>query len=113
LCTTTAMAGWLVLLASPIAPTFADRVSGFLIPTLLAIVYAGLVMAFWTRAKGGFDSLPNVMRLCTKPEISCGCAPSRRLRACGGRSWRWRWQNRRPRRPQTARGADVLDFIDA
>jgi ABA DEFICIENT 4-like len=70
LCTTTAMAGWLVLLASPIAPTLADRISGLLIPTLLAIFYAGLVMAFWTRAEGGFDSLPNVMRLFTKPEIA-------------------------------------------
>jgi hypothetical protein len=27
-------------------------------------------MAFWTRAEGGFDSLPNVMRLFTKPEIA-------------------------------------------
>jgi ABA DEFICIENT 4-like len=70
LCTTTAVAGWLVLLASPIAPTLADRISGLLIPTLLAIFYAGLVMAFWTRAEGGFDSLPNVMRLFTKPEIA-------------------------------------------
>jgi ABA DEFICIENT 4-like len=70
LCTTTAMAGWLVLLASPIAPTLADRISGLFIPTLLAIFYAGLVMAFWTRAEGGFDSLPNVMRLFTKPEIA-------------------------------------------
>jgi hypothetical protein len=70
LCTTATMAGWLVLLASPIAPTLADRVSGLLIPTLLAILYAGLVMAFWTQAQGGFDSLPNVMRLFTKPEIA-------------------------------------------
>jgi ABA DEFICIENT 4-like len=70
LCTTTAMAGWLVLLASPIAPALADRVSGLLIPTLLAILYAGLAMAFWTRAEGGFDSLPNLMRLFAKPEIA-------------------------------------------
>jgi hypothetical protein len=70
LCTTVAMVGWLVLLASPIAPTLGDRISGLLIPTLLAILYAGLVMAFWTRAQGGFDSLPNVMRLFTKPEIA-------------------------------------------
>jgi hypothetical protein len=70
LCTTAAMVGWLVLLASPIAPTLADRISGLLIPTLLAILYAGLVMAFWTRAQGGFDSLPNVMRLFTNPEIA-------------------------------------------
>jgi hypothetical protein len=70
LCTTTAMVGWLVLLASPLAPTLADRVSGLLIPVLLAILYTGLMMAFWTRAPGGFDSLLNVMRLFTKPEIA-------------------------------------------
>jgi hypothetical protein len=70
LCSTTVMVGWLALLASPIVPTLADRVSGLLIPTLLAILYAGLVMAFWTRAQGGFDSLPNVMRLFTSPEIA-------------------------------------------
>jgi hypothetical protein len=70
LCTMTALAGWLVLLASPIAPTVTDRVSGILIPVLLAVAYAGLVLAFWTRDEGGFDNLPNVMRLFTKPEIA-------------------------------------------
>src|SRR5918911_283867 len=43
-----ALAGWLVLLASP---------------TLLAIAYCGLVLAFWFSAKGGFDSLDNVAAL--------------------------------------------------
>jgi hypothetical protein len=70
LCTTAALAGWVVLLASPIAPTLADRVSGLLIPALLAVTYAGLMLAFWSRAEGGFDSLSNVMLLFTKPEIA-------------------------------------------
>ena len=70
LCNMSALAGWLVLLASPVAPKVADRVSGLLIPLLLAVGYAGLVLAFWTRAEGGFDSLANVMRLFTKPEIA-------------------------------------------
>jgi len=37
LCTTAALAGWIVLLASPLAPTLADRISGLLIPALLAV----------------------------------------------------------------------------
>lgn len=66
----TAMAGWLVLLASPFAPKLADRMSGLAIPALLSVAYAGLVLAFWSGAPGGFDSLPNVMLLFTKPEIA-------------------------------------------
>ena len=70
LCTTIALAGWVVLLASPIAPSLADRAAGLLIPALLGVAYAGLVLAFWSRAEGGFDNLPNVMLLFTKPEIA-------------------------------------------
>src|SRR5262245_32480108 len=70
LCTTAALAGWIMLLASPVAPTLADRVSGLLIPMLLAVAYSGLVLAFWSRAEGGFNDLPNVMRLFTQPEIA-------------------------------------------
>ncbi len=40
------------------------------IPVLLAIAYAGLVLAFWSGAEGGFDTLPNVMQLFTQPEIA-------------------------------------------
>jgi hypothetical protein len=66
----TAMAGWLALLVSPFAPKLADRVSGLVIPALLSVAYSGLVLAFWSGASGGFDSLPNVMLLFTKPEIA-------------------------------------------
>ena len=65
-----AMAGWLALLASPLFPKTADRVAAIVIPVLLAIAYAGLVLAFWSGAEGGFDSLPNVMQLFTQPEIA-------------------------------------------
>jgi hypothetical protein len=58
-----ALAGWLVLLASPWLPVFADRVSGIAIPLLLSVGYAGLILAFWTRSEGGFDSLDNVALL--------------------------------------------------
>lgn len=70
ICNTTAMAGWLALLASPFAPKLADRISGLAIPALLSIAYAGLVLAFWSGAAGGFDTLPNVMLLFTRPEIA-------------------------------------------
>jgi len=66
---TTALAGWLVLLAAPWLPVWADRISGLAIPLLLAIGYAALVLAFWSGADGGFDTLANVMRLFTRPEI--------------------------------------------
>jgi len=69
ICNMMAMGGWLVLLAAPVAPKLADRVSALLIPFLLAIAYAGLVLAFWSSAEGGFDSLPNVMLLFTQREI--------------------------------------------
>lgn len=70
ICNMTAMAGWLALLASPFTPKLADRVSGLVIPALLAIAYSGLVLAFWSGAAGGFDSLSDVMLLFNKPEIA-------------------------------------------
>jgi hypothetical protein len=70
ICNIMAMAGWLALLASPFFPKLADRVAALVIPVLLAIAYAGLVLAFWSGAEGGFDTLPNVMLLFTKPEIA-------------------------------------------
>lgn len=69
ICNVTAMAGWLALLASPFAPKLAERVSGLAIPALLSVAYAGIVLAFWSGAPGGFDSLANVMLLFTTPEI--------------------------------------------
>jgi len=69
ICSSTAMAGWLALLASPFAPKLAERIAALAIPTLLSIAYAGLVLAFWSGAPGGFDTLANVMLLFTTPEI--------------------------------------------
>lgn len=63
----TAMAGWAVLLASPWLPRLADMVAGVAIPLLLSVAYAGLVLAFWTSAQGGFDSLANVALLFQTP----------------------------------------------
>ena len=65
-----ALFGWIVLALSPIAPKWALRISGYVIPLLLSILYAGLIFAFWSRAEGGFDSLANVMQLFTMREAA-------------------------------------------
>lgn len=64
-----ALAGWLVLLGSPFIPRVADRIAGMAIPALLAIAYSGLVLAFWSSARGGFDSLDNVASLFQSREL--------------------------------------------
>ena len=57
------LTGWLALLASPWFPRAADRYAGIAVPALLSVAYAGLILAFWSSAEGGFDSLDNVARL--------------------------------------------------
>jgi Domain of unknown function (DUF4281) len=64
-----ALLGWLSLLASPLLPTWTDRISGTVIPLLLAVAYTGLVLAFWSGAQGGFDSLANVEMLFQTREV--------------------------------------------
>ena len=59
-----------MLALTPLAPRIADRVAGLAIPALLSVGYAALILAFWSGAPGGFDSLPNVMLLFTRPEIA-------------------------------------------
>jgi hypothetical protein len=60
-----AMAGWLILLASPWTRRAADWISGIAIPLALAALYAGLVAANWAGSEGGFDSLAAVRALFT------------------------------------------------
>lgn len=64
-----ALAGWAALLASPLVPRLADLVAGAIIPLLLSVAYAGLVLAFWSGAQGGFDSLANVALLFETPHL--------------------------------------------
>jgi hypothetical protein len=66
---TTAILGWLSLLASPVIANWTDRISGTLVPLLLAVAYTGLVLAFWSGAQGGFDSLANVEKLFRTREV--------------------------------------------
>ncbi len=63
------LVGWVALLASPFAPKFADRVAALLVPGVLSVAYAGLILAFWTSAEGGFDSLANVALLFETREL--------------------------------------------
>lgn len=65
-----ALAGWLLLLASPFIGVWADRIAGFLLPLLLAVLYTGLLLAFWSRGDGSFATLSGVMRLLAKPELA-------------------------------------------
>lgn len=65
-----ALLGWLALLAAPLAPRIAQVIAAVTIPLLLSLAYAGLVLAFWWDAPGGFGSLPEVQALFTHPQIA-------------------------------------------
>lgn len=65
----TVLPGWLLLLASPLAPVWSDRIAGYLIPIVLSITYAGLILVFWSDAPGGFDSLAAVAELFATPQL--------------------------------------------
>lgn len=65
-----ALMGWVALLASPLAPRAAQMVAAAAIPLLLSLAYAGLVLAFWWEAPGGFGSLAEVQALFTHPQIA-------------------------------------------
>lgn len=65
-----ALLGWLALLLSPLAPRAAQWVSAAAIPLALSLAYAGLVLAFWWDAPGGFGSLQDVQALFTNPHIA-------------------------------------------
>jgi hypothetical protein len=67
---TTALAGWIALLTMPRFPRFAEAIAGVAIPLLLSTAYAGIVLAFWSRAEGGFGSLADVMLLFDNPHVA-------------------------------------------
>ena len=64
-----AMSGWIALLASPWLGRVADRYASLVVPGVIALAYTGLVLAFWTRAEGGFGSLDEVARLFETREL--------------------------------------------
>lgn len=65
-----ALLGWVALALSPLVPRVALLAAGTVIPLILSVGYAGLVMAFWSGAAGGFDTLANVQLLFTDPAIA-------------------------------------------
>lgn len=65
----TVLVGWAFLLVSPWVPVWSQRVAGLIVPGLVSAAYAGLILAFWGRADGGFGSLGEVARLFETPEL--------------------------------------------
>lgn len=70
-----ALAGWLVLLASPLAPRLAQLVAGLGVTLALSVLYVALILAFWGAdggggaGGGGFDTLDGVAALFARREI--------------------------------------------
>ena len=62
-----AMAGWLVLFASPLIPHWSDRISGYIIPIMLSAGYVTLILFFPSEGEGGFGSLAEVIDLFSNP----------------------------------------------
>jgi hypothetical protein len=62
--------GWAALVLSPLFPRLADLVASVIVPAIFAVLYCALIMAFWSGAPGGYDSLSNVMALFTVPELA-------------------------------------------
>jgi hypothetical protein len=65
-----ALIGWLALALSPLSPRLTQVIAGLVIPLLLATLYAGLILAHWSTAPGGFGSLAQVMALFTSPPVA-------------------------------------------
>lgn len=58
-----ALTGWVALALAPLAPRAATLYAGMSVPAVLSVGYLALVLAFWSGAEGGYDSLPAVMQL--------------------------------------------------
>ena len=57
-----ALAGWVALAFYPLAPRALGLVA-FALAVALSVLYAALVLTFWSGSEGGFGTLPDVMRL--------------------------------------------------
>lgn len=58
-----AMAGWLLLLVSPLIPDWSDRIAGAFLPLLLSLGYLLLVIVPASASGGGFGTLADVITL--------------------------------------------------
>lgn len=63
----TALIGWLILAFGIIfnKEAWRETIAGTVIPVGLSGLYTLLIIFFWAKAQGGFDSLPNVQKLFT------------------------------------------------
>ena len=66
-----ALAGWLVLLASPFAPRLTQAIAGLAVPLALCALYVGLALAFLGGGDGtgGFATLDGVAALFARREV--------------------------------------------
>lgn len=62
-----AMAGWVILLASPLIPYWSDRIAGLIIPLVLSAGYVALIALSPPSEDGGFGSLADVTALFSHP----------------------------------------------
>lgn len=65
-----AIAGWLALALSPLAPKLTQIAASLVIPVILSLAYTALILASWSGAEGGFGSLADVMLLSTNPALA-------------------------------------------
>lgn len=63
-----ALAGWLALALIPLRYR-APRYAAIVVAVVIAMLYAGLIGAFWTEGEGGFGSLADVGRLFEHPGL--------------------------------------------
>ncbi len=57
-----AMAGWIMLIVSPLAPVWSDRLAGIVIPLFLSLSYATIILMFPAQ-EGGFGSFSDITTL--------------------------------------------------
>ena len=66
---TTALVGWILLAVAPRWSWTRRLVTSGAIPLLLAAAYLVLIILFFGRSEGGFDSLANVTKLFSNPNV--------------------------------------------
>lgn len=65
-----ALFGWIALVAAPLAPRAVDLLAGWVLPGGLALAYTVLMLVHLADAPGGFQSLADVQRLFTDPDVA-------------------------------------------
>jgi Domain of unknown function (DUF4281) len=64
-----ALIGWAVLIVMPRRWRVLSIVPRTVIPTVFGLIYSGLMLAFFARADGGYDSLADIKMLFMSDEI--------------------------------------------